>query len=134
MTAVLSYLRQAGEARGHAEGEHQQRLQQLGCAVDAGVEIHLWTEIHALTCRRGTGRHMEATGGDVIKRCNKALQHKFDLNSGKISSLEQWSQTDPVKGRCGCRFSFQPSKNTPDPTNQLCKDNSVDWISRVRCV
>ena len=33
--------------------------------------------------------------------------------------LRQWCQTDPVKGRCGCRFSFQPSKNTPDPI-QVC--------------
>ena len=41
-------------------------------------------------------------------------------------TLKQWSQTDPVKGGCGCRFSFQPSKNTPDPTNQLCKDTSVE--------
>ena len=36
-----------------------------------------------------------------------------------IMHLHQWCQTDPVKGRCGCRFSFQPSKNTPDP-NQVC--------------
>lgn len=41
VAAVLSYLSQPGEACRHAEGEHQQRLQQLGRAADAGVEIHL---------------------------------------------------------------------------------------------
>lgn len=47
VTAVLSYLCQPGEARRHAESKHQQRLQQLGRAADAGVKVHLWTERHA---------------------------------------------------------------------------------------
>ena len=51
------------------------------------------------------------------------------LSAILVYSLVQWSQTDPVKGRCGCRFSFQPSKNTPDPTNQLCNDNLVEVCS-----
>lgn len=41
VTAVLRYLSQASEACHHAERQHQQGLEQLGCAVDAGVEIHL---------------------------------------------------------------------------------------------
>lgn len=41
VTSVLSYLCQAGKARRHAESKHQQRLQQFGCAADAGIKIHL---------------------------------------------------------------------------------------------
>ena len=41
-----------------------------------------------------------------------------------LDDLRHMCQTDPVKGCCGCRFSFQPSKNTSDldqPTNQPTK-------------
>lgn len=41
VTAVLGDLGQPGETRCHAEGEHQQRLQQLGGAADGGIEVHL---------------------------------------------------------------------------------------------
>lgn len=41
VTAILSDLGQPREARGHAESEYQQRLQQLGGAADGGIEIHL---------------------------------------------------------------------------------------------
>ena len=51
-------------------------------------------------------------------RTNKNYE-TFLLQMFCFFGLDQWCQTDPVKGRCGCRFSFQPSNNTPDP-NQLC--------------
>ncbi len=87
VTAVLSYLRQPGEARRHAESEHQQRLQQLGRAADAGIEIHLWRERgRRKYAKRHTDRYIET--GVVIKRHTNTLQ-QFDLNSGKIYSLEE---------------------------------------------
>lgn len=52
VTAVLRYLSQASEACSHAEGEHQQGLQQLSCAIDAGIEVHLWGWRHARIGKR----------------------------------------------------------------------------------
>ena len=46
----------------------------------------------------------------------------------------QWSQTDPVKSHCGCRFSFQPSKNTPDSTYSINWIVFTQLICWIRCV
>lgn len=53
VTAVLSYLRQTSKARRHAKSKHQQWLQQLGRAADAGIEIHLWIESHTTLAKDG---------------------------------------------------------------------------------
>ena len=58
-----------------------------------------------------------------------------DWNTWTVS-LGQWCQTDPVKGHCGCRFSFQPSKNTAD-LDQVCwkcphKNGSKGWMKRQK--
>lgn len=85
---MLGYLRQPGEARRHAESEHQQRLQQLGRAADAGIEIHLWRE------RGATHKYAKDTQPDMwglgwsLKGKSSTLQ-QFDLNSGKIYGLEE---------------------------------------------
>lgn len=64
VTAVLGYLGQAGAASRHAEREHQQRFQQLGCAADAGIEVHLWKE-------SDTARQTETAVGDLNTSCQR---------------------------------------------------------------
>lgn len=66
VTAMLCYLCQAGEAGCHAESKHQQRFEQLGCAVDAGVEIHLWRETR-------THKQAERDTHTHVARCNAFL-------------------------------------------------------------
>lgn len=70
VTAVLCDLRQAGEARRHAESEDQQRLQQLRGAVDAGVKVHL--EGCAKECRKDSSETQKmvwrADNNDCINR------------------------------------------------------------------
>ena len=59
------------------------------------------------------------TGTVSSKVFAKFLEPSFSTTERAWRSFRQGCQTDPVKGRCGCRFSFQPSKSTPDP-NQVC--------------
>lgn len=87
VTAVLSYLRQPGEARRHAESKHQQWLQQLGRAVDAGIEIHLWREEAHINVQKTDSQAYGDRGGDVIKKHNNSLQQQFYLNSRMSYSL-----------------------------------------------
>ena len=55
----------------------------------------------------------------TLLTCPEKWHKSAQPHSSSVLGLDQWCQTNPVKGRCGCRFSFQPSKNTPD-LNQVC--------------
>lgn len=100
MAAVLGYLSQPGEACCHAEGEHQQRLQQLGGAADAGVEIHLRRKSNAmnlllmLLCLAATktAQHFSFESSKVLKmsnRCTASLPRSLSLFAKLISQKQK---------------------------------------------
>lgn len=82
VTAVLRYLSQASEARSHAESKHQQGLQQLSCAVDAGIEVHLWGE-----------RHLQIAKRQIIYTCGDRQGEKKAVRVTECFSRLKWVLT-----------------------------------------